>query len=253
MQLYRREKTIYLLCTVAIKSHHRGWRRHSTGCLPKYFGAAPSLCLIGQETEIWTVWQMKQIQQQSNMEEELPHLLVGEKCSGCPAGEELQGFPELRHLFGRNQFSPWHQSSSPKGRSALQKEEPVLLVIKAFQLLLEELQSAQSRVQPFYSISPVTKYLQGFPRAPAIFSWTYPVKSKQDSSFPKATVSHKTTGNNLTLAFCLFYEQSLPTGDLSPQDEQTPQSTGSSLTYVLLNEPFVIALLYVIAEVSLTN
>lgn len=28
VQLYRREKTIYLLCSVAIKSHHRGWRRH---------------------------------------------------------------------------------------------------------------------------------------------------------------------------------------------------------------------------------
>lgn len=80
-----------------------------------------------------------------------------------------------------------------------------------------------------------------------------PSESKQDSSFPKAAVSHKTTGNNLTLTFCLFCEQYLPRGDLSPQDEQTSQSTGGSLTYVLLNEPFVIALLYVIAEVSPRN
>lgn len=85
---------------------------------------------------------MKQVQQQSTLEEELPHLLVGEKCSGCPGGEELHGFPELRHVFGRNKLSPWHQWSSPKGRSALQREKPVLLVIKASQLLLEELQCA---------------------------------------------------------------------------------------------------------------
>lgn len=50
-------------------------------------------CLTGQETEILIVWQTKHVQQQSSLEEELPHLLVGVNYSGFPGGEQLQEFP----------------------------------------------------------------------------------------------------------------------------------------------------------------
>lgn len=114
---------------------------------------------------------MQQGQQQSRPEEELPHLLDGVNYSGCPGGEQMQRFPQLKHLFGRNQLFTWQQLSSlNKGRSAQQKEEPVLLVTKASQLLLEVLQFAQSRVQPFYATSLITNYVQGLLGAPAILS-----------------------------------------------------------------------------------
>lgn len=61
-------------------------------------------------------------------------------------------------------------------------------------------------------------------------------------SFPKAAVSHKTTGNHLPPTFGLFHEET-----------SIPRVHSGFLTQILLHEGFVVALHDVVAEVSLRN